>query len=632
MLTVSCSFSAISQNSHILIDKNLIFKQDKTPEMVDNHNYTSYYTASNKVYNLKSIPVSKSASDVIDFKVSPAGYCYAVLTGKGKKYRLTVFDAHTPNTELIRKEGLNSPTAIEFNPDSRHIYVADGKSVHKLSVKDLEPAKTIAVGSNPSSLVMDKNGMYLAALADNSIEIYNEQEGSLRTELLFPSKVVDAEFSADGQLFMVICEDGTLETYGTRDFQRQNQYRDLGAPTSLSIHPDGKYIAVSTSDNKIQFLNLHDDFDRPYIMDDKGPKKYARFVTDNKGDVYITFDADESLVYKRLSGFVPNYSRVVNERVNELMHEWSKMRPMETEEEYRARMSPENIERQKRIFANEVTTGLAGSLSSFGNVTLGNYNPQTGLLTVRIGSLPPIYLQVPKEDMAGFGNGQNLQFENAVFGLTPNDNFELIYVDVFNPANKKRYSFDNLDRADLSYLGTDSRFVSLDLIMKSSREDVFLKELKNRIVDDAKAKNLISDHTQIKVDTRIEPAYDANGKSINNYKIAIGYTVDPGYSEKEDFPLGKYRMELSNAASSMMNIVKQAFETEFSSYIDKNKKLIIEVTGSADGSPILNGIPYDGGYGIFENEPVRINGELNSISVSPHSGIKTNEQLAFLRA
>ncbi|MDE5840944.1 MAG: WD40 repeat domain-containing protein, partial [Muribaculaceae bacterium] len=380
------------------------------------------------------------------------------------------------------------------------------------------------------------------------------------------------------------------------------------------------------------FLNLIDDFDRPFITDMTGPRKYARFVTDKNNNVFITYDADNALVYKRISGFAPNNTKLLLDQLNERMREWTKMRPMETEEEYRARVNPESIERQRRLFANEIATSLAGDLISHQSVTLGSYNPQNGLLTINIGGLPPIYLKVPQEDMPGFGDGLNLQFNNTIYGITPQDTYEVIYVDVYNPTNSKTYTFDNLDREDLSNLLTDDSFVSLDLIMKTNREDVMLKSIKDRIVEEAIANNLISEHTDINVDTRIIPAFDANGKSINNYRVAFDYTVDAEYSEHEDFPSGKYLIESSNAALSLIRIIKQAFDTEFSSYINSGKKLVVEFTGSADGSPIRRAIAYDGVLGEFDNEPVNINGELTSLSVSSNIGIATNEQLAFMRA
>ncbi|MCH5216180.1 MAG: WD40 repeat domain-containing protein [Muribaculaceae bacterium] len=621
-----------AQSSKINIDKNLVYRLNETPERIDNYNYTSYFTFDKDVYNLKDFSISRSSSPIIDFKVNPAGYSYAVLSGKGKKFVLTIYDTNVAKRELAKINDLVAPTAISYSHDGKLIYLADNLQIRKISSKTLSPEGDFSINGEPKKLLTDPNGLFLVCIYPNSLDVYNIKEGILRKNITSETSIADATFSKEGDMLCFVTVDGSLESYNVRNFSQDSRFTELGNAISLSIHPDGKYAAIATSENRVQFINFLDDFDRPYIVDNGGPRSYTRFVTDKEGALYITFDTENSIVYKRISGFIPHFAKLMRDQLNDLMAEWTKMRPMETEEEYRARVNSDSIEKQRKLFANEIATSLAGDLISRGAISLGRYNPQTGLLAVNIGSLPTIYLKVPPEDMLGFGAGLNLQFSNAVYGITPDDTFELIYVDVFNPTNGKSYSFDNLDRQDLTFLATDDSFVSIDLIMKSNREDVMLKGIKSKIVEEAMANNLISEHTKINVDTRIVPAFDANGKRINNYRVAFDYTVDADYSEQEDFPSGKYMIEHSNAAKSMMRIIRQAFDNEFAEYISEGKKLIIDVTGSADAAPINRGLPYDGTLGYFDNEPVKVNGELTSISISQGSLIRTNEQLAFLRA
>lgn len=630
--SIVAALNSFGQNAKVDVEKNLIYNQPKTPEKIDNHNYNSFYTFGKDAYNLKGFPISHSSDKIIDFKVNPAGYSYAVLSGNGKKYSLTIYETNVAKKEIASITDLSSPTAIAYSPDSRFLMVADNGKLTAYSSKDLSYIRSFALSQGPEKISTDPNGMFLLGIFPNKVEVYNLEDGILRQSIPYAQTVADASFSPGSDFLYVITENGTLDSFNTRTFSKEGSFLDLGNAHTISIHPEGKYAAIGTSANRIQFINLIDEFDRPYITDPSGPKNYVRFVTDNTGNNYITYNADNSLVYKRVSGFTPNFSKLVKDGVNERMREWSKMRPMETEEEYRLRMSPENIEKQRKLFANEIATSLAGDLIERGEISLGKYNPENGLLAVTIGNLPTIYLQVPKEDMPGFGDGTNLKFSNTVYCLTPKETFEVIYVDVFNPTNGKTYTFDNLEGQDLGFLATDDSFVSLDLIMKSNREDVMLNDLKNKIVEDAKANKLISEHTQINVDTRVEPAFDANGNRINNYRVAFNYTVDAGYSDKEDFPSGKYIIDQSNAALSMMKIVKQAFDNDFAEYLAPGKKLIIEITGSADGTPVKSAIAYDGIYGSFNNEPVKVNGELTSISVSPQSNIRSNEELAFMRA
>lgn len=81
-------------------------------------------------------------------------------------------------------------------------------------------------------------------------------------------------------------------------------------------------------------------------------------------------------------------------------------------------------------------------------------------------------------------------------------------------------------------------------------EEVRLRELSERVVNEAKNMNVISDHTNISVASRVVEDYDANGRRILNYEVSFTYDVAPGFSAQEDFPSGKYHVEQSGAASS----------------------------------------------------------------------------------
>lgn len=629
---VASVLAGVAQSSHIVVDKNLVYRQGCGPERADNYLYTHYYTSGKDVYNLKGFRISHAPAPVADFKVSPAGYSYAVLSGKGDKYSVRVYDVNVADRVLARLDNLPYASAIEFSPDSRSLYVAEGGAVRQLSARTLGYERSFAIDGAPRAMVCDASGMYLVCVYDRRVDVYNLQQGVLRKSLPVAANVADAAFTAGGDALGIVSADGVLSLYNTRDFGLERSFEGLGRPLSLSFHPEGKYAAVGTDGNRVVFVNLVDTSDRPAITDAAGPRAFARFVTDGKGDLYIAYDAGKAVAYKRISGFIPNYTALMRDQLNERMREWTKMRPMETEAEYAERVNEESIARQRRLFANEIATSLAGDLISHGTVTLGRYNPGTGTLSMSIGSLPTVYLEVPQEDIATFGDGSNLQFSNAVYGLTPDDTFELIYVDVFNPSNGKKYSFDNLDRRNLDFLATDDSFVSLDLIRQSTREDVLLKGIKDRIVDDARARSLLSEHTSINVDTRIVPSYDASGRPVKNYRVAFDYSVEPAYSEREDFPAGKYMMAQSAAASSMMDIIVQAFNNDFAPYIAAGKKLVVEVGGSADAIPVNRAIAYDGIFGEFENEPVRVDGDLTGVTVTSATGIRTNEQLAFMRA
>lgn len=172
----------------------------------------------------------------------------------------------------------------------------------------------------------------------------------------------------------------------------------------------------------------------------------------------------------------------------------------------------------------------------------------------------------------------------------------------------------------------------IELVRQSGMEEVKLAGIRNSVVKQAMQDNLISDHTNIDVSTSIFTDVDASGKPITNYRVNFKYTVEAGFSAKEDFPAGKYEIAQSNAANSMLQIVSEAFANDFAQYIRPGEKVIVKITGSADALPITGRITYDGTYGEFVNEPYYLGDDLSSISLTRSEGIRNNEQLAFARA
>ena len=83
---------------------------------------------------------------------------------------------------------------------------------------------------------------------------------------------------------------------------------------------------------------------------------------------------------------------------------------------------------------------------------------------------------------------------------------------------------------------------------------------------------------------------------------------------------------------SLMKIIKNAFEGDFSKYLSEGKQVKVIITGSADASPIRGTIAYNGQYGEFADEPYYKDGNLDNITVTKTSGITSNEQLALMRA
>lgn len=255
------------------------------------------------------------------------------------------------------------------------------------------------------------------------------------------------------------------------------------------------------------------------------------------------------------------------------------------------------------------------------------------MLNIGFNTLPTIALEVPAGEVGDFKDSKNLKFQNAVYVLNDKDEFELAYVEVLNETTNKVYIYDNIGRTKLTALEADDNFVPLEIMQQASREEVQLKEIKEAVVEEKKQDKLISENTQIDVRTEVIPGVDANGNKILNYKVGYQYEViNKEFSAKEDFQAGKYVIENSNAAMSLMKIIKNAFEGDFSKYLSEGKQVKVIITGSADATPFRARRAYDGVYGEYVDEPYYKDGNLDNITVTKETGLSTNEQLALLRA
>lgn len=630
LLTVG--FFQIS-DAEIKIDKILNYEQQVSPDKIDNYRFSTYYTNNKKAYNLRGFDISSPGGKIMSIKVNPAGYSYALLSSKNEKTaKVSVFPINGNKDDKREVSGLVNPSAIAYTPDSRKLAIADNGRVNFFDSKTLDPLNEgFSINGQPIDLIISPNNYFLVALMPDRVDVINLSSGALRTSIP-ASAGTSVAFTGTSSTLGILAPDGHLTLYNTVDFIPSQAIDGLGRTSSLFFNPDENYAGMVADGNRIQFVNIFDNSDRPVVYD--SGVSSARFLRDGQDNLYLTAVSGKNIKYRMVSGFTPNYSYLLGRMIEDRMNEWMKMRPGETELEYRERVNEESIRKQRELFANEAATELAltAGLGSFGEAVLGRYNPENGTLIISLPGIPDIYLTVPPEDMAGFGNGNNLEFSNPVYSVTPNNTFELIYVSVFNPTNGKTYVFDNLGHQNLDFLGLSDGFVSLDLIMQSSREDMVLKDIKDRIMEDAINKKLLSDYTKINVDTHIEQAVNPSGERIRNYHVDFAYEVDPQGSATEDFAPGRYKTADSHAALSMLQIIRQAFNSEFASYLVPGKELIVKITGSADALPITGSIAYDNTYGELIEEPCNVNGSLTTLTVTPAKGMTTNEQLAFMRA
>lgn len=611
------------------------FVQENTPKGVAKYSFAIYGYDDHSMFTCRrNNLVSLGKKNFIDnVEINPSGVNFIVLSKENSRPEVTLYNMSAADEELykFKTKKLGTPSAVLYTPDARTLLLATNTGIHIIELKKYEEIGMIETPFTVTDMVMSDNGYYLAVSDGTKVAVYNYEEKKIRKDWNFGVKVNGMAFNEDNTELAIATDDGVVNIYDTRNFLIKKTIDELGNALALDYNFDGKYLAVAVSPYLITIVNLLDDSDRDAVEAD-GMVSDIMFVPDSRKNTLLAYNSINSINAKRMINLEPYYAKLITDEVNLRMEEWLKMMPGETMEEYRARVTDESRANQRKLFEDEISTNLAGDPLSMAEVSLGKYDRSNNILAVGFTNMPTIYIPVPENKVGSFTNADALEFKDVKYGVMADDNFEIIYAKIYNTNDGETYVYDNHDRKPLTFVEDDDNIVSIEIIQQQQMEEMKLQELKQKVVEEAKMQNVISDHTHIAVDSRVVSDYDANGEKILNYVVKFTYQVEPEFSVHEDFAPGKYHVEESGAAKSMLEIVKQAFEGDLAQYVKDGKKLNVKISGTADGSPILRGIPYDGSYGEFENEPVYQNDQLTGISVNTKDGIKQNEQLAFIRA
>lgn len=614
-------------------EQSVVYTQKYVPHGLDNYQSGFYYYNGGKVYTMRSFNVA-SGAEIVSLKVNPSGSSYAMIDRKKGKATVHIYDLWKAKNELaqLATKGYDA-LAICYSADAKNLFVMGSDSkVHLFDAKQNVEIASFASQVQANRLAASPNGYYVALAQGSQVEVMNVDAQSTRINLRMDSDVKDVAFSANSRWMAVLTADGRCGVYDTRTFAVAYHYEALGTAESCFFHPDNKYLAVVTGDQRIAIINMLNERDRNYVDAANAGVNYVNFVRDADKGVYMVYNTTNSIVFYPVFYLSPNRQELLKNELDSRMEEWMKRMDGESLEDYNARVNDETRMQQMRLFETEIATQMAENLLSSSDVKVGNYNADMGMLTLDFDKMPSIYLSVPASELADFMDPGALQFSNTKYCVNDKDEFELVYTEVLNTKTGKKYVFDNTERKSLAFLESDDNFIPFSQLQTSQMEELKLEEIRNNIMKTAKEKNVISDHTNIDVRTKVVNSTDAQGKKVANYEVAVSYTVDQAYSAKDDFAPGRFKCQESNAAKAMLSVVKQALENDLSKYVVAGKQVKVMITGMADATPFSRTVAYDGCYGDYEREPVYKNNVLTNITVTKATGISDNDQLAFLRA
>ena len=614
------------------------FDSQKKINSFDNTTFCTAYLSDGALYTMRDIAIN-DVRKIERIVFNPTGSSIALLRAKNP---ISIYSFRDRNKKLFelkeKRKKLKAkpmPVSMCYSADARSFIV--GNSLGEIVIYDTKEYMPLAYiqGEAPATaLAMSSNNYFIAAAVGQNINIWNFQTKELRKAIPMPAVVKEVTFSPDAALLAVTTDDNHLTIIDTKNWDKVDIFDKLGGTlSSPSFHPEGKYISVVKDGKNIEIINLKNGVVEQDIVDPTGGVTGGRFFKNNQNsEVFLLTNRTKQMVFWDANGLNPFYGKIMGREVDAKMNEWVKMMQGESMEDYAIRVNDETRIKQQQLFAQEVATALAGDRISMDNPFIDGYDASNNMLNIGFKGLPSIGLEVPSNEAGDFKDGK-MKFSNAVYVLNDKDEFELAYVEVTNETTNKVYIYDNIGRTKLTALEADENFVPLEIMQQATREEAQLAEIKEQVIEEKKQDKLITDNTQINVKTEVIPGVDANGKKILNYKVGYQYEViNKEFSAKEDFPSGGYNIERSNAAMSLMKIIKNAFEGDFAKYLSEGKQVKVIITGSADAAPIRGRLAYDGRYGEFVDEPYYKDGNLDNITVTKAGGITQNEQLALMRA
>lgn len=616
-------------------DNKRTLTQKKYPVGYDNSSFAVFYFNGKDVFNNRGMEII-SGDTIKDLKINPSFSAVASLekTKKGDTFAQT-FRVGSPIVQQKKIKIKNQNLiALAYSADARQLAIATStKQILFYDALGKNIQSTVTSEITPQKLVFSGNNYFLTASEGKTLEIWNVERKTIRKTINFDSKINDVAFADNNSKMLVVTANGKLLVYDTATFNLKNTIEDVGSALACQANNNGKYAYVLCSPSRICVINLLDPTERQFIDNADGGTTAIRGIFNfNDNNDFLIYNTSNAIVYQKLEGLTPYYNKMMSGELNEKLNQWMKQMPGESLEDYTARVNEESRREMAMELEREIATKMAVGLLEQSEVTVGDYNTKTKKLTLHFSSMPDIFLDVPLGEIKSFDKSSRLEFRNVKYGLNPDDKFEIVYAEVYNPENGKTYIFDNLERKSLSYMMEDANFVPIDVIQATSMEEIALESIKEDIISLAKQEQTISDKTHISVKTHADPAVDADGKNIINYNVEFTYEVEEEFSARDDFKPGHYHTEESGAAMSMLKIMKKAFENDFAKYIADGKRVKIAIKGTADASPIAHAIAYDGKYGEFDGEPVYKNNEMTNVSLNKKDGIGTNDQLAFARA
>ena len=622
-----------SLNAQINLSRELKFENPITD--ITAHVYSIYTCTNNHEVFAWKVPIIEN-EHVNAIALNPTGrYIANAADSKVQVWRIddkiTLFKTFNSHKKPI--------SSICFSPQGTLASAAEDLEIH---ITDFKQNKIIANFKSNNGLIkgmcFNSSGTKLyAANDDGTISLWNMSTLQLEKLLQVKMPITSIAISSDDAFLTVGGSDGSIKIMDSSSGEvRYNLNGHVGGVNSVAITRNGFYAASVGNDNKLIIWSLRKGTKFKVLENYNAPIRKAIFLFDNdsKREYLLTGGDDKTLRAWETTDLPLPYDYIIK---NEIQHEianWEKKLENESLTQFQERISYSNKAIQVKKIQNSIVNKYALKNYSFANAELSSYNKDKETFSINFNKTLPINLKIPKNEAENFSqNFKNLKPANFQFVYNDED-FKLSYLELKNTIDGKVFYYDESGiKTNELYRIEEIVAPPAEVIAEVANRQDTLKGRLTSYIKEKKNEKIISENVDLNVNTSIVVEKDSTGNPELNYHVEYSYEVIKATVENQtdDFPLGKYKLTSSNAARITVQILKETIEKELIKYIKSGMDVTVKITGSTDGTPIVNAIPYADDFGDFEDEPYFNNNNLESMSLTKKTGIKKNEQLAFLR-
>ena len=129
---------------------------------------------------------------------------------------------------------------------------------------------------------------------------------SVRTTIDLKAELKDIAFSSNSKQMAVLTADGTCDVYDTKTFKVSKHFDAMGIAEKCYFHPENKYLAIVTGEQRVALLNLLNDDDRQYIDAKDSGIKYINFTKNVKNEFYLVYATSNGITFTPVGFLSPN--------------------------------------------------------------------------------------------------------------------------------------------------------------------------------------------------------------------------------------------------------------------------------------------------------------------------------------